>query len=67
MDREYIRGIVRRLTGERADRHIHPINVDINRVVAVIRDEALETMRSMCRDGELSVSRTVNGASVKCV
>ena len=67
MDREYIRGIVRRLTGERAGRHIHPVNVDINRVVAVIRDDALETMRSMCRDGELSVSRTVNGASVKCV
>jgi hypothetical protein len=67
MDREYIRRIVRRLTAERSEKHLYPINIDVNRVVAVIRDEALETMRSMCRDGELSVSRTVNGASVKCV
>ena len=67
MDKEYIRGIVERLTKERAEKHLSPINIDINRVVAVVRDDVLSTLRSMCREGMLSVSKTLNGASVKCV
>lgn len=65
MDREYIMGIVERLTSERSEKHLSPISIEINRVVAVVRDDALSILRSMCRDGELSVSKTINGASVK--
>lgn len=67
IDKEYIREIVSRITKERADGHVVPCTASMEEIMAVIREDAIECMRTMCYDRDIAVTRTLNSVSFKCL
>lgn len=67
IDKEYIKEIVSRITKKKADGNIVPATASMQEIMIVIRDDALECMRTMCNDREIAVNRTLNSVSFKCL
>ena len=67
IDKEYIKEIISRITKKKADGNIVPANASMQDVMIVIREDALECMRTMCNEREIAVNRTLNSVSFKCL
>lgn len=67
IDKEYIKEIISRITKKKADGNIVPTTASMQEIMIVIRDDALECMRTMCNDREIEVNRTLNSVSFKCL
>ena len=67
IDKEYIKEIVSRITKKKADGHIVPVTASMQEIMIVIREDALECMRTMCNEREIAVNRTLNSVSFKCL
>ena len=67
IDKEYIKEIVSRITKKKADGHIVPVTVSMQEIMIVIREDALERMRTMCNEREIAVNRTLKSVSFKCL
>lgn len=67
MDKEYIKEIISRITKKKADGNIVPANASMQEIMIVIRDDAMECMRTMCNDMEIAVNSTLNSVSFKCL
>ena len=67
IDNEYIKEIISRITKKKADGNIVPATASMQEIMIVIREDALECMRTMCNDMEIVVNRTLNSVSFKCL
>lgn len=67
IDKEYIKEIISRITKKKADWNIVPATASMQEIMIVIRDDALECMRTMCNESEIAVNRTLNSVSFKCL
>lgn len=67
IDKEYIKEIVSHITKKKADGNIVPATASMQEIMIVIREDALEFMRTMCNEREIAVNRTLNSVSFKCL
>ena len=67
IDKEYIKEIISRITDVKTEKNVVPTNASMQEIMAAIREDALECMRTMCNDREIAVNRTLNSVSFKCI
>ena len=67
IDKEYIKEIISRITDVKAEKNVVPTNASMQEIMAAIREDAMECMRTMCNDREIAVNRTLNSVSFKCL
>ena len=65
--KEYIKEIISRITKKKDDGNIVPATASMQEIMIVIREDAMECMRTMCNDMEIAVNRTLNSVSFKCL
>lgn len=44
-----------------------PATASMQEIMIVVREDALECMRTMCNEREIAVNRTLNSVSFKCL
>lgn len=67
IDKEYIKEVISRITNLKAEKNMVPATASMQEIMIVIRDDALECMRTMCNEREIAVNRTLNSVSFKCL
>lgn len=67
MDKEYIKGVIRKITDGKAEEHLAPATASMSEVMGAIREDALELMRKMCADREITANRTLNSVAFRCL
>lgn len=67
IDKEYIKEIISCITKKKDDGNIVPATASMQEIMIVIREDALECMRTMCNESEIAVNRTLNSVSFKCL
>ena len=67
IDKEYIKGIISRITDVKTEKNVVPATASMQEIMAAIREDAMECMRTMCNEREIAVNRTLNSVSFKCI
>ena len=67
IDKEYIKDVISRITDVKAEKNVVPTTASMQEIMAAIREDAMECMRTMCNDREIAVNRTLNSVSFKCL
>ena len=67
IDKEYIKDVISRITDVKTEKNVVPATASMQEIMAVIREDVLECMRTMCNDREIAVNRTLNSVSFKCL
>ena len=67
IDKEYIKDVISRITDVKTEKNVVPATASIQEIMAAIREDAMECMRTMCNDREIAVNRTLNSVSFKCL
>ena len=67
IDKEYIKEIISRIADVKAEKNVVPTNASMQEIMVAIREDALECMRTMCNESEITVNRTLNSVSFKCL
>lgn len=67
IDKEYIKEVISRITDVKTEKNVVPATASMQEVMVAIREDALECMRAMCNEMEISVNRTLNSVSFKCL
>ena len=67
IDKEYIKDVISRITDVKTEKNVVPATASMQEIMAAIREDALECMRTMCNDREIAVNRTLNSVSFKCI
>ena len=67
IDKEYIKDVISRITDVKTEKNVVPTNASMQEIMAAIREDVLECMRTMCNDREIAVNRTLNSVSFKCI
>ena len=67
IDKEYIKEIISCITKKKVDGNIVPATASMQEIMTVIREDALECMRTMCNESDIAVNRTLNSVSFKCL
>ena len=49
-----------RVTDVKTEKNVVPATASMQEIMAAIREDALECMRTMCNDREIAVNRTLN-------
>ena len=67
IDKEYIKDVISRITDVKTENNVVPATASMQEIMAAIREDAMECMRTMCNDREIAVNRTLNSVSFKCL
>lgn len=67
IDKEYVKEVISRIVKKKSDRSIVPAAASMGEIMTVVREDALECMRTMCNEREIAVNRTLNSVSFKCL
>ena len=67
IDKEYIKDVISSITDVKAEKNIVPTTASMQEIMAAIREDAMECMRTMCNEREIAVNRTLNSVSFKCL
>ena len=67
IDKEYIKEIISHITDVKTEKNVVPTNASMQEIMAAIREDVLECMRTMCNDRDIAVNRTLNSVSFKCL
>ena len=67
IDKEYIKGVISRITDVKAEKNLVPTTASMQEIMSAIREDAMECMRTMCNEREIAVNRTLNSVSFKCL
>lgn len=67
IDKEYIKEIISGITDLKTEKNVVPANASMQEIMAAIREDAMECIRTMCNDREIAVNRTLNSVSFKCL
>ena len=67
IDKEYIKYVISRITDVKTENNVVPATASMQEIMAAIREDVLECMRTMCNDRDIAVNRTLNSVSFKCL
>ena len=67
IDKEYIKDVISRITDVKTEKNVVPATASMQEIMAAIREDAMECMRTMCNEREIAVNRTLNSVSFKCI
>ena len=67
IDKEYIKDVISRITDVKTENNVVPATASMQEIMAAIREDAMECMRTMCNEREIAVNRTLNSVSFKCL
>ena len=67
IDKEYIKDVISRITDVKIEKNVVPATASMQEIMAAIREDAMECMRTMCNEREIVVNRTLNSVSFKCL
>ena len=67
IEKEYIKDVISRITDVKTEKNVVPATASMQEIMAAIREDAMECMRTMCNEREIAVNRTLNGVSFKCL
>ena len=67
IDKEYIKYVISRITDVKTEKNLVPATASMQEIMAAIREDAMECMRTMCNDMDIAVNRTLNSVSFKCL
>ena len=67
IDKEYIKEIISHITDVKTEKNVVPATASMQEIMAAIREDALECMRTMCNESEIAINRTLNSVSFKCI
>ena len=67
IDKEYIKEIISHITDVKTEKNVVPATASMQEIMAAIREDTIECMRTMCNDREIAVNRTLNSVSFKCI
>ena len=65
--KEYIKYVISRITDVKTEKNVVPATASMQEIMAAIREDAMECMRTMCNDREIAVNMTLNSVSFKCL
>ena len=67
IDKEYIKDVISRITDVKTEKNVVPATASMQEIMAAIREDAMECMRTMCNERDIAVNRTLNSVSFKCL
>ena len=67
IEKEYIKDVISRITDVKTEKNVVPATASMQEIMAAIREDAMECMRTMCNEREIAVNRTLNSVSFKCL
>ena len=67
IDKEYIKDVISRITDVKTEKNVVPATASMQEIMAAIREDTIECMRTMCNESEIAVNRTLNSVSFKCL
>ena len=67
IEKEYIKGIISRINDGKTEKNVDPATASMREIMAAIREDAMECMRTMCNEREIAVNRTLHRVSFKCL
>ena len=67
IDKEYIKYVISRITDVKTEKNVVPATASMQEIMASIREDTIECMRTMCNESEIAVNRTLNSVSFKCL
>ena len=67
IDKEYIKEIISHITDVKTEKNVVPATASMQEIMAAIREDTIECMRTMCNEREIAVNRTLNSVSFKCI
>ena len=67
IDKEYIKDVISRITDVKTEKNVVPATASMQEIMAAIREDAMECMRTMCNEREIEVNRTLNSVLFKCL
>ncbi len=65
IDNEYIQSVVDGIISDKEARNVAPASATLPEVLSVVRKDALEGLRTLCRSKEIVVNKTLNGFSFR--
>lgn len=66
IDKEYIKGVISGITEKKADGSVVPAAASMQEVMASVRDDVLECLRTMYGTKEVVAKKTLNSVLFKC-
>ena len=67
IDKEYVKEVISRITNLKAEKNIVPAAASMQEVIASVRDDVLECLRTMYGTKEVVANKTLNSVSFKCL
>lgn len=67
IENEYVKEVISRIVKKKSDGSIVPAAASMQEIMASVRDDVLECMRTMCNDMEIVVNRTLNSVLFQCL
>jgi hypothetical protein len=67
IEKEYVKEVISRITELKAEKNMVPAAASMQEVMASVRDDVLECLRTMYGTKEVVANKTLNSVSFKCL
>lgn len=67
IDKEYVKEVISRITNLKAEKNMVPATASMQEIMASVRDDVLECLRTMYGTKEVVANKTLNSVSFKCL
>lgn len=67
IEKEYVKEVISRITELKAEKNMVPAAASMQEVIASVRDDVLECLRTMYGTKEVVTNKTLNSVSFKCL
>ena len=67
IEKEYVKDVISRITELKAEKNMVPAAASMQEVMASVRDDVLECLRTMYGTKEVVANKTLNSVSFKCL
>lgn len=67
IEKEYVKEVISRITNLKAEKNMVPAAASMQEVMASVRDDVLECLRTMYGTKEVVANKTLNSVSFKCL
>lgn len=67
IEKEYVKEVISRITNLKAEKNMVPATASMQEIMASVRDDVLECLRTMYGTKEVVANKTLNSVSFKCL
>lgn len=67
IDKEYVKEVISRITDLKTEKNMVPAAASMQEIMASVRDDVLECLRTMYGTKEVVANKTLNSVSFKCL